>query len=101
MVHTSAAALTYPNAYPPQTATTGVVTPYTAIRTTGAGAERGGPDQLQTDVELGTQLGIDRMPALFLNGRRVEHWRNPKTWAALLALDEPQAPPASQPQARS
>ena len=55
-------------------------------------------DRIQTDIELGTQLGIDKMPALFLDDRRVEHWRNPKTWTALLGLDESQAPPASQPQ---
>ena len=53
-------------------------------------------DRIQADIELGTQLGIDKMPALFLNGRRVEHWRNPKTWAALLGLDEPRPPPTSQ-----
>jgi protein-disulfide isomerase len=54
-------------------------------------------DQIQADIELGNHLGITKVPILFLNGRRVEHWRNPQTWEVLLGVQNGEPPPASQP----
>lgn len=45
------------------------------------------------DVELGQRLGLKALPVLFLDGRRLDHWRNPKTWDALLALPATQSAP--------
>jgi len=53
--------------------------------------------QIKADIALGTRLGIRDVPTLFLNGRRVEHWRNPQTWIALLGLEAEQHATTSQP----
>jgi protein-disulfide isomerase/uncharacterized membrane protein len=42
---------------------------------------------VREDVELGRQLGVEAVPVLFLNGRRLNHWRKPETWEALLRLE--------------
>lgn len=46
--------------------------------------------RIASDIELGIRLGLSSMPALFLDGRRLEHWRQMSTWEALLG--EPAAP---------
>lgn len=43
---------------------------------------------VQADVELGKTLGIEAVPAIYLNGRRLRHWKNPATWEALLNASE-------------
>jgi len=45
--------------------------------------------RVQEDVGLGKQLGVEAIPVLFLNGRRLHHWSKPETWQALLEVDEP------------
>jgi protein-disulfide isomerase/uncharacterized membrane protein len=45
--------------------------------------------RIQADITLGDQLGVEAVPVLFLDGRRLEHWRNPQTWEALLAAESP------------
>ncbi|TWT40334.1 Vitamin K epoxide reductase family protein [Phycisphaerae bacterium RAS1] len=40
--------------------------------------------RVAADVALGQELGIKTLPALYLDGRRLEHWRSAKTWDALL-----------------
>lgn len=54
-------------------------------------------DRVQADIELGKNLGVAAVPVLFLNGRRLNHWKNPATWDAL--LDLPAEPPTSAPAA--
>lgn len=56
--------------------------------------------RLASDIELGARLGLSAMPALFLNGRRLEHWQRAESWDALLApsaLGEPRPHPEPRP----
>jgi len=39
---------------------------------------------VSADIELGRSLGIEAVPVLYLDGRRLEHWRNTKAWKRLL-----------------
>jgi protein-disulfide isomerase/uncharacterized membrane protein len=50
--------------------------------------------RIQSDIELADSLGVQAMPAIYLNGRHVSHWRNLDTWDALLG-----GPPVSTTQA--
>jgi protein-disulfide isomerase/uncharacterized membrane protein len=43
--------------------------------------------RVQEDIELGRQLGVEKIPVLFLNGRRLHYWSKLETWEALLALE--------------
>ncbi|MFQ5805820.1 MAG: DsbA family protein [Phycisphaerae bacterium] len=43
-------------------------------------------ERIQADITLGNELGVNGVPVLFLDGRRLEHWRNAKTWEALLGV---------------
>jgi protein-disulfide isomerase/uncharacterized membrane protein len=43
--------------------------------------------RIGADIELGRSLGVEAIPVLFLNGRRVHYWSKPGTWEALLVLD--------------
>ncbi|MBU0641094.1 MAG: thioredoxin domain-containing protein [Planctomycetes bacterium] len=49
---------------------------------------------VQCDIELGMQLGLERIPALFLDGRELKYWRQLEVWNALLG---PVSPAVSQP----
>ncbi len=49
-------------------------------------------ERVAADVALGERLGVRALPAVFLNGRRLEGWSNENAWRALLEL-----PAASQP----
>jgi len=53
-------------------------------------------ERIQADIRLGDDLGLDGVPVLFLDGRRLEHWRNAKTWETLLgvASESPTTQPA-------
>ena len=42
--------------------------------------------RVQADIELSRQHNIKALPALYLNGRRLNHWRKPNTWEAILGL---------------
>lgn len=46
--------------------------------------------RIQEDIDLGRQLGVEAIPVLFLNGRRLHHWTKPETWEALLGLESAQ-----------
>jgi protein-disulfide isomerase/uncharacterized membrane protein len=46
--------------------------------------------RVNADIELGQKLGLKKMPALFLNGRRLHYWSKPETWAALLVPERSQ-----------
>jgi len=50
--------------------------------------------RVRADVELARTLGIKAVPVLFLNGRRLDYWRNPATWELLLG-GEPTASAAA------
>ncbi len=43
-------------------------------------------EQVRSDVELAGRLGVRAMPAVFVDGRRFEHWRNRAAWTELLGL---------------
>lgn len=51
-------------------------------------------DCIQTDVELGRQLGVEAIPVFFLNGRRLDYWSKVETWETLLGVESP-APTSS------
>ena len=55
--------------------------------------------RIQEDIALGQKLDIHALPILYLNGRRLQHWRTPETWADLLIGVEtaPTSAPASDP----
>ena len=44
-------------------------------------------ERIAADVALGNRLGVAAVPALFLNGRRLDRWSRPTTWDALLAAE--------------
>ncbi|MCG3126521.1 MAG: hypothetical protein CHACPFDD_01357 [Phycisphaerae bacterium] len=63
-------------------------------------AARGSPavaDRVREDCELGGRLKVTSVPAVFLNGRRLEYWHNDKTWDALLGVEPAATQPASNP----
>lgn len=43
-------------------------------------------DRVRADIELGAKLGVESVPAVFLNGRRLENWRRRETWEALAGI---------------
>jgi protein-disulfide isomerase/uncharacterized membrane protein len=49
-------------------------------------------DRIESDIALGRQLGVETVPVLFLNGRKVEYWSKAATWEALLGLKTDAAP---------
>lgn len=50
-------------------------------------------DLIQADIELGKKVGVGATPAIYLNGRRLSHWKNPATWEALLGLERDASTP--------
>ena len=44
-------------------------------------------ERIADDVTLGNHLGVAAVPALYLNGRRLDRWSRPTTWDALLAAE--------------
>lgn len=60
-------------------------------RALGSGAGRA---RIEADTALAHSLGVDRVPTIFINGRRFEYWTNAAAWDAVLAGD---ARPASAP----
>ena len=44
-------------------------------------------ERIADDVTLGNRLGVAAVPALYLNGRRLDRWSRPTTWDALLAAE--------------
>lgn len=53
--------------------------------------------RIAEDISLGGSIDVTAVPALFLNGRRVEHWRNPAIWKALLGIEAAERTPDSEP----
>lgn len=49
--------------------------------------------RIAADIALGEQLGLKAVPVLFLDGRRLDHWRNRAAWPALLGLEDEAATP--------
>jgi protein-disulfide isomerase len=45
--------------------------------------------RVRADIALGKQLGVEAVPVLFLNGRRLDHWSKAETWETLLGLESP------------
>lgn len=43
-------------------------------------------ERLRADAALGNQLGVATVPAVFLNGRRLEFWNNEAFWDELLGM---------------
>jgi protein-disulfide isomerase/uncharacterized membrane protein len=51
--------------------------------------------RVRADIVLGKQLGVEAVPVLFLNGRRLDHWSKAETWETLLGLESPAPTSAS------
>jgi predicted DsbA family dithiol-disulfide isomerase/uncharacterized membrane protein len=51
--------------------------------------------RVAADVALGRELGLTAVPTFFLDGRRLEHWRNDRVWETLLGT--PTTAPAGPP----
>lgn len=47
--------------------------------------------KVRADIALGERLGIRALPVLYLNGRRLHHWRKAETFTALLINVETRA----------
>ena len=45
--------------------------------------------RVRADIALGKQVGVEAVPVLFLNGRRLDHWSKAETWETLLGLESP------------
>ncbi len=45
-------------------------------------------DHVARHVALGNQLELKGVPALYLDGRHFEHWRNDEAWKGLLAIKD-------------